>query len=194
MPEKDALLSATEKQQLLLIAREAITAVAGGCQPQELQMENMPPNLRENGASFVTLTVHNCLRGCIGALEACQPLALDVQEHAVAAATQDFRFSPLQEKELSSTRIEISCLTPFQPLLYHDPQELPELIRPGVHGVILSDGFRHATFLPQVWEKLPSPQDFLSHLCMKMGASPDLWRKKKLNVYVYTVEEFEEEE
>jgi len=61
-----------------------------------------------------------------------------------------------------------------------------------VDGVILKDGFRRATFLPQVWEKVANKEEFLSHLCMKMGASPDQWKRKHLEVLVYQVEEFHE--
>ena len=56
----------------------------------------------------------------------------------------------------------------------------------------MRDGWRRATFLPQVWEKVPDPEEFLAHLCYKMGASPDLWRHKKLEVLIYQVEEFHE--
>ena len=78
-------------------------------------------------------------------------------------------------------------------LKYSSPEELPILLHPHQDGVALRDGFRRATFLPQVWEKLPDPCAFLSQLCQKMGASSDLWRKRKLQVEIYHVEEFQEE-
>jgi len=83
-------------------------------------------------------------------------------------------------------------LSPRTPLEYQNAQELLKKIRPGVDGVVLQDGLRKATFLPQVWEKLPCPELFLSQLCMKMGAPADLWRKKPLDVYIYQVQEFHE--
>ena len=83
-------------------------------------------------------------------------------------------------------------LTRPQPLKYDRPDELLTLLRPNIDGVILRDGMRRATFLPQVWDKIPDPQDFLEELCMKMGAQPDLWRRKKLEVLTYQVEEFHE--
>ena len=132
------------------------------------------------------------LRGCIGALEAYQPLAEDVREHAVAAALNDYRFPPVQVAELNGISLEVSRLTAPVPLEYTSPEDLVAKLRPGVDGVILRDGGRRATFLPQVWEKLPDAENFLANLCHKMGASPDLWRRKHLEVLTYQVEEFHE--
>ena len=193
MPENRKPLSPEEKSFLLAIAKNAVSAAAHNQRLPHLDITSLPPSLREKGASFVTLTTSSQLRGCIGALEASQPLALDVQEHAKAATRQDFRFPPVTPQEISSIRIEISRLTTPVLLEYMDGKQLAEILEPGRDGVVIRDGFRRATFLPQVWEKLPSPEDFLSHLCLKMGASPDVWRKKKLSVYTYQVEEFEEE-
>jgi AmmeMemoRadiSam system protein A len=157
-----------------------------------LNLEDYPPKLREPGATFVTLTTGGRLRGCIGALEPYQPLIADVREHAIAAALQDYRFPPVQPEELGSIEIEVSRLTRPQPLPYDGPADLIAKLRPGVDGVILQDGFRRATFLPQVWEKIPAPEQFLSELCLKMGAPADLWRRKPLEVSTYQVEEFHE--
>jgi len=77
-------------------------------------------------------------------------------------------------------------------LPYTDTDDLLSKLRPGIDGVILRDGYRRATFLPQVWEQIPAKEEFLDHLCRKMGASQDLWRKKHLKVQVYQVEEFHE--
>ncbi len=188
----DTPLSPEERALLLTIARDAITAAVWGKPLPRLDLASLPPRLREKGASFVTLTRRGALRGCIGTLEAYQPLALDVQEHAVAAATQDYRFPPLRPEELPEIEIEVSRLTPSVPLEYASPEDLLRKLRPGVDGVVLSDGLRRATFLPQVWEKLPDAAEFLSQLCLKMGAPPDLWRRKPLDVSVYQVEEFHE--
>jgi AmmeMemoRadiSam system protein A len=153
---------------------------------------SLTPTLRADGASFVTLTVNGDLRGCIGALEAYQPLAEDVREHAIAAALDDFRFRPVQTNELAGIHIEVSRLTAPLPLTYTTPEDLLAKLRPHVDGVILRDGPRRATFLPQVWEQLERPEEFLAHLCVKMGAPHDQWRKKHLDVMVYQVEEFHE--
>jgi AmmeMemoRadiSam system protein A len=152
----------------------------------------LTPALKAEGASFVTLTVHGDLRGCIGALQATQSLAEDVREHAVAAALEDIRFPQVQEYELAKIQIEVSRLTIPMPLDYKDPEDLLTRLRPGVDGVILRDGFRRATFLPQVWEKIPDVSVFLANLCYKMGAAPDTWKRKHLEVLVYQVEEFHE--
>ncbi|GAP14069.1 uncharacterized protein, PH0010 family [Longilinea arvoryzae] len=185
-------LSEDERKLLLRLARESIEAAVNEHPLPALNLEDLPTALRENGASFVTLTEDGELRGCIGALEAYQPLAEDVREHAVAAAQEDFRFYPVRPKEVPHIQIEISRLTPPQPLEYDTPEDLISRLRPGVDGVILRDGLRRATFLPQVWEKLPGPAEFLSHLCAKMGAAENTWRKKHLIVQIYQVEEFHE--
>ncbi len=185
-------LSPEERRILLRLARESVEHAVHGRPLPRLDVHALPPALQQPGVVFVTLTKGGALRGCIGALEAYQPLAADVREHAAAAATQDYRFSPVRPQELPQIRIEISRLTPPVPLPYDDPQALPALLRPHVDGVVLRDGFRRATFLPQVWEKIPLPQDFLSQLCLKMGAPPDLWRRKVLDVSTYQVEEFSE--
>jgi len=185
-------LSSFEKQILLRIAREAIEAAVHGRPLPDLDLTNLPTALQENGACFVTLTIAGRLRGCIGILEAYQPLAQDVQEHAVAAAMEDYRFSPLRDDEFDQINIEISRLTPTTQLSYSQPAELPHLLHPFVDGVVLQDGYRRATFLPQVWEQLPDAEEFLTHLCLKMGASGNLWRQKVLQVGIYSVEEFNE--
>ena len=181
-----------EKRILLRLAREAMEHAVRGKILPPLDVESLTPRLRENGATFVTLTVHGNLRGCIGAIEAYQPLVDDVREHAAAAALEDPRFRPVTENELSRIKLEVSRLTVPHPLEYSSGEELPTKLRPHVDGVILKDEFRRATFLPQVWEQIPDPEDFLDHLCAKMGARRDLWRKTKLQVYIYQVEEFHE--
>ncbi len=181
-----------EKQILLRLAREAMESAVKGETLPPLDKQALPLSLREEGASFVTLTIHGELRGCIGALEAYQPLADDVQEHAVAASLRDPRFPPVGESELSRIRLEVSRLTAPHPLEYSSGDDLLKKLRPHVDGVILKDGFRRATFLPQVWEKIPDPAEFLDHLCQKMGARPGLWRDAKLVVQTYQVEEFRE--
>lgn len=185
----ETVLTQDEKQILLRLARQTLEA---GRVP-DLSHQEFPPRLCENGASFVTLTTRNGqLRGCIGALEAYQPLVMDVCEHALAAAREDYRFPPVRLQELPEIRIEISHLTAPAPLVYSTPAELLEKIRPGIDGVTLHDGGRRATFLPQVWEKLPDARIFLDHLCEKMGAPANLWQRRLLRVETYQVEEFHE--
>jgi uncharacterized protein len=185
-------LSPDEKAILLKLARQALTEAVNGRQPLRLNVKQFPPRLQELGASFVTLTSRGLLRGCIGALEPFQALAQDVCEHAAAAALQDYRFPPVRPDELPEILIEISRLTIPEPLSYESPGNLLQKLRPGIDGVILIDGYRRATFLPQVWEKLPDKAQFLDHLCEKMGSPADAWRRRILQVSTYQVEEFHE--
>ena len=185
-------LTPEEKQTLLKLARQSLEAGVRRASLPILDPDILTPTLRADGAAFVTLTVHGELRGCIGALEPYQSLAEDVREHAVAAALEDYRFPQVQEKELADIAIEVSRLTIPVPLEYKDTGDLLAKLRPGVDGVILRDSFRRATFLPQVWEKIPDTAAFLANLCYKMGAAPDTWKRKNLEVLVYQVEEFHE--
>ena len=185
-------LTTEEKRFLIKLARQALEHGVRAESLPPLDLETLPPRLREQGASFVTLTKGDDLRGCIGTLEPYQSLAEDVREHAIAAALNDFRFPPVQPQELADIHIEVSRLTVPVPLEYTTPEDLLAKLRPAVDGVVLRDGWRRATFLPQVWEKVTDKAEFLDHLCLKMGASPDLWRKEHLDVLIYQVEEFHE--
>lgn len=185
-------LSPDDRKRLLELAREAMTDAVTGKRKKDIDISSISDPLRQIGASFVTLTIEGDLRGCIGTLEAYQPLYRDVQDHAIQAALEDYRFPPVIAEEIPLISIEISRLTPPVPLPYKKPEELPGLLKPHVDGVILKDGFHRATFLPQVWQQLPEPPMFLSHLCQKMGAAPDLWKRKVLEVSIYHVEEFSE--
>jgi AmmeMemoRadiSam system protein A len=185
-------LSDSDKAFLLSMARKTIQkAVAHQPLPTWNESE-LSADLTRNGAAFVTLTMDGELRGCIGTLEAYQCLVDDVREHARQAALEDYRFPPVTVGEVSKLHIEISRLTAPMPLKYEKPTDLPAALHPNVDGVVLKDGYRRSTFLPQVWEQLPKAEEFLSHLCTKMGAPADLWRRKVLEVSIYHVEEFEE--
>ncbi|NSW51554.1 MAG: AmmeMemoRadiSam system protein A [Anaerolineae bacterium] len=186
-------LSNEDKKYLLRAARQAIELALnhGDYHPF---IDSAPAHLATPGASFVTLTKSGNLRGCIGTLKAYQPLVQDVCEHAIAAALEDYRFSPVTRPELDELEIEISYLTEASRVSYNQHGELLQKIRRGEDGVILKDGHRQATFLPQVWEQLPTHEEFLSHLCMKMGARKDAWKTHKLEVEVYQVYHFSENE
>lgn len=185
-------LNDQERKTLLTLARQALELGVFGKELPPLNLKSLSSRLQRPGASFVTLTIDDNLRGCVGALEATQPLAEDVRLHAVAAALQDYRFPPVIPEEIPLIKIEVSCLTPLQKLEYTSPEDLISRLQPGVDGVVLTDGIRRATFLPQVWKKVPEAVIFLNLLCEKMGASPDLWRRKMLEIYTYQVEEFHE--
>lgn len=185
-------LTPQEKKELLALARESIVCAVASKRLPKLQDLPLTPMLKENGAAFVTLTIGGELRGCIGSLQAYRPLVEDVQQHAVDAALNDYRFMPVSDLEVPLLEIEISVLTQPEPLRYEHPEELPGLLKPHEDGVVLRDGPLSATFLPQVWEQLPSAELFLNHLCEKMGASPNRWRQKVMQVSIYHVEEFKE--
>jgi uncharacterized protein len=188
----DHHLTSEEKKTLLRLARQSLEAGVRGTALPQPEATSLTPTLKATGASFVTLTIHGELRGCIGALEPYQPLVQDVCEHAVAAALEDYRFPQVQEEELEKIAIEVSRLTVPVRLDYRDADDLLEKLRPGVDGVILRDGIRRATFLPQVWDKIADTTAFLANLCYKMGVAPDTWKHKHLDVLVYQVEEFHE--
>ncbi|MCP4139481.1 MAG: AmmeMemoRadiSam system protein A [Chloroflexi bacterium] len=183
-------LTSTEKKILLKLARSSLEAKLRGEKLPPLKAET--PHLQRDGATFVTLTKNGRLRGCIGTLEAYRPLAEDVQEHAIAAALHDRRFPPVKADELEEIEIEISRLTAPVVLEYENADDLLAKLRPGIDGVILKDGFKRATYLPQVWEQLLDAEEFLNYLCQKMGLPKDAWRHKKLTVLTYQVEEFYE--
>jgi AmmeMemoRadiSam system protein A len=186
-------LSPDERAQLLRLARQALEEAVLHGQLSRLDCQDLPLRLQQKGVAFVTLTIGGRLRGCIGGLEAQLPLAEDVRRHALSAALDDFRFPPVQPEELPEIVIEISRLSRPQPLDYQCPEDLLDCLRPGVDGVVLVDGERRATFLPQVWQKVPGSAQFLGLLCQKMGSPPDTWQRKKLSVFIYQVEDFKEE-
>jgi AmmeMemoRadiSam system protein A len=181
-----------EKKTLLMIARQAIEKALKGEPMPPVAAGGLPPGLLEPGACFVTLTKAGQLRGCVGSIRATQPLIYDVRDRSVAAAFEDPRFPPLTLQELEELEIEISTLTDPAPLFYDDAQDLVRKLQVGVDGVILKEGFRRATFLPQVWEKLSEPELFLSRLCQKMGLEAEAWRYRKMEVEIYQVEKFTE--
>ncbi|WP_263832409.1 AmmeMemoRadiSam system protein A [Sulfurospirillum oryzae] len=140
------------------------------------------PELSKPKATFVTLTLDHQLRGCIGSLIAHRPLLDDLIHNAQAAAFEDPRFYPLSPEEFSRVHIEVSLLSEPEVVVYSDIEDLKSKVTVGVDGIILQRGSRKATFLPQVWEQLPTFELFFSHLCQKAGlesgcleSHPDIW-------------------
>lgn len=162
----------TEKGPLLLsLARHSLVEALGG-------PGFAPPPARwleEPGACFVTLTQQRRLRGCIGSLEPHRPLRQDVVENARAAAFHDPRFPPLLASELSATRLEVSLLSPLERLEVASEEEALQQLRPGIDGLLLEWGFRRGVFIPQMWEKLPDPKEFLRCLKEKAGLPASGW-------------------
>ena len=157
-----------ENQVLLEIARKSIEKKFNPnikIDKDEV-LENFP-FLSQNGATFVTLTLNNQLRGCIGSLQAFRSLFDDLVSNAYAAAFEDPRFYELTFEEFEKVKIEISILTTPVEIKYTDIDDLKSKIKPNVHGVIIQKDGRRSTFLPQVWEQLPTFEEFFSHLCYK---------------------------
>lgn len=169
--------------RLVALAREAIAAVDAAPEPPREAWLAVP------AATFVTLHRGGGLRGCIGSLEARRALAEDVWRNAQAAAYRDPRFPPLAPAEREGLEVEVSLLGPRVPLQAATQAQALAALRPGVDGLVLEWGARTATFLPQVWESLPAPADFLGHLKRKAGLAADFW-DGDLRLSLYTVETF----
>jgi AmmeMemoRadiSam system protein A len=159
---------------LVSIARRAIGAELGQVVLPGLA-EPGHPALGAPGATFVTLFKHGTLRGCIGTLVARRPLAADVRANAVAAAFADPRFPRLGADELPDTSVEVSLLSAPGAIAAESEQALLDQLRPGDDGVVLEYAGMRATFLPQVWESLPEPAEFLAELKRKAGLPGDFW-------------------
>ena len=193
MERKDDILDARQQDALLALARSAIARAVGATGTREQAADTDDPRLNAPGAAFVTLTQKGILRGCIGHLQAVEALRDSVRNNAINAALHDPRFPPLAAAELAATRIEISVLSAPQPLVCADADELLRVLAGERPGLILTDGSGHrATFLPQVWEQLPNPVDFLAALCRKAGLPPDAWKGGTLRFQRYGVQHFEE--
>jgi AmmeMemoRadiSam system protein A len=150
-------------------------------------VEGLPAELREPGASFVTLTIECELRGCCGTLEAERPLAQDVWRNAAASAFNDPRFPPLELREWRRVRLEVAVLSPREPVTARSEAELVAQLVPGRHGLVLAWRGRRATFLPKVWQQITEPREFVRHLKQKAGWSADFWASD-LEVWRYETE------
>jgi len=185
--------SSGEEVLLLDLARRSIWA--------SLAKEALPglpmysDTLTQTLGCFVTLHKEGKLRGCIGNIFPKDPLVQAVQTNALGAAFRDRRFSAVTEPELAELKLEISILTVPRELTYQDAGDLLRQLRPGAHGVVVTEGTKkRATYLPQVWAQIPDPVYFLSRLCRKGGMSSAAWRDPgKTTVQVYEAYAFEEE-
>lgn len=181
-PDRETLLPAIAR---LSIAEALGIAMPGVDLPEQAEW------LHEPGACFVTLTKDGRLRGCIGSIEAHRPLLEDIRINARAAALRDPRSPPLSRDEFEQIRIEISLLTKPVPLPADNEASAIAMLSPGRDGVLLEYGNHRSTFLPQVWEQLPDPRDFLAHLKVKAGLASDFWHPKLL-LSLYRVKKFTE--
>jgi len=178
---------------LLQLARAAIETAFGKPFPFDREtLITQYPGLAKPRATFVTLKLDgSALRGCIGSIVPHAPLYEDVIANAKSAAFRDPRFAALSEREYRRCSVEVSLLTVPESLPYADTEELRRRIRPGVDGVILQFGGRSATFLPQVWEELPSFDGFFSHLGLKAGLGTDVLDYHP-EIFTYQAEHFED--
>jgi AmmeMemoRadiSam system protein B/AmmeMemoRadiSam system protein A len=178
---------------LLKLARASIAKTVGVA--SEVNVDDLVSQhswLKEKGAVFVTLNKKNDqLRGCIGSLEAHRKLYDDVLHNAKSAAVEDPRFQPLSKDEFKDVKVEVSLLTPPVALAYNSVEELREKVKKGLDGVILKHGKYKATFLPQVWDQLPTFDMFFSHLCQKAGLHEQCLEAKP-QIWLYRVEKYEE--
>ncbi|MBF0102773.1 MAG: AmmeMemoRadiSam system protein A [Desulfobacterales bacterium] len=178
------------------LARKTIMERLGVPVPNDMNenLKTIPADahLQQHRGTFVTLKLHDNLRGCIGNIEARDSIDDSVKRNAGNAAFHDFRFRPLTKEELSEVEIEVSILTTPKELEYKDANDLKAKLRPNIDGVIIQKGAASATFLPQVWEQLPNVDLFLSHLCQKAGIGSTAWKTDKLIVHTYQVQYFEE--
>ena len=147
--------------------------------------------LRQNGATFITLTRDGALRGCIGSLQAARPLGDDVAENALGAAFRDPRFPPISAAEWPQVKVEVSLLSTAKPLRFADEEDLLAQIRAGEDGLILEADGRRATFLPQVWESIPDKRPFLRELARKAGLADDV-RLGRCRISRYKVTKWKE--
>jgi AmmeMemoRadiSam system protein A len=177
-----------QRGSLRAVAWEAITHTLSVGREPELDPSRYPAELREPGASFVTLHLEGDLRGCTGSLKAIRPLVCDVARNACRSAFRDPRLPPVGAGELAALAVSVSVLSPLEPLEVASERELLAALEPGVDGLVLSEGTASATFLPAVWKSLSEPRDFLEALRRKAGLAPGHW-SPTLRFERYTVTE-----
>ncbi|PSW10059.1 AmmeMemoRadiSam system protein A [Photobacterium rosenbergii] len=168
-------LNKGELTQLLDVARDAIRGHFADDLPQPPRLDLYGKKLLQPGACFVTLTVDGELQGCLGTTVAHSPLVMEVHNKARASAYQDRRFMPLVEEQLDGLVVEVSVLTQPEDLDVDSEQALIDYLKNNKVGLILSDNHQQALFLPQVWEKLPKPEDFIRQLKLKAGWNAVYW-------------------
>ena len=180
-------LGDAEGRLMLAHARHAIGEYFGAAG----ERPSTPDWMNKPGASFVTLKKHGELRGCIGTLEAYRTLQEDLRSNALAAALRDPRFVPLAAEELGVLHIEVSLLSAPQAMSCRDEDDAILQLRPGIDGIVMQYRRHRATFLPQVWEVLSQPGEFLAQLKRKAGLAPGFWAEE-LELSRYTVSQWSE--
>ena len=188
-PAHDALGPEARRHLLGIAARSIRHGIEHG-KACDVDLDRLPPVLRERRATFVTLESSRRLRGCIGSLEAARPLAEDVAHNAHAAAFADPRFPPVEEDELEGLGVRISVLSPPLPMQVMSEADLVAQLRPGIDGLTIQDGDKSATFLPSVWKDIPEPERFVRELARKAGWPVGHW-SETVRTWRYTTEAFD---
>lgn len=186
------LLTPGEQRQLLELARSVLRDRFQG-RPASARMEERffgQPRLLQKSGVFVTLRQRGVLRGCIGSIVGVEPLCRGVAANALNAAFADPRFPSLKQQELDGVEIEISVLTPLQPVADYRSIQLPK------DGVVIRDGQAQAVFLPQVaLETGWALDEFLGRLCLKAGLERDAYRRSPtMKFYAFQAQAFSEKE
>jgi AmmeMemoRadiSam system protein A len=180
-------LDPAARLELLRTAASAIECGLGLVEVAPPDPAALPESLRRARASFVTLTIEGNLRGCCGTLDPARPLALDVWRNAQATAFRDPRFAPLTRTEWLRADLEISVLSPREPMAVSTEAELLGRLVPGRDGLVLSWRGASVTFLPKVWDQLGEPREFVRHLKLKAGWDAGFW-SEEIEVWRYDTE------
>ncbi len=168
-------LSADEQARLLDIARQSIVlGLDSGAAPR-LDVAQLDANLRIDSAVFITLTLAGALRGCIGSLQPSAPLAQAVANSAFNAAFRDRRYAQVQASEIENIHIEVSVLSAMELIAVNSRQALLDNLQPGMDGLLMEDQSYRSTFLPKVWEKITTPNEFVGQLMQKAGLAAEHW-------------------
>jgi len=185
----DRPLDAAHTDLLLDIAERAIVDGLRDLRPTVPTRSELPHELHRPVGAFVTLNVHGQLNGCIGSIETDDAVGVSVARHAWSAAFTDPRLPALRWVDYEHLDIEISLLSPLAPIAAPSREALLGALEPGVDGLLIAARSRRAVFLPSVWEQLPSPETFLTHLFHKAGLDPASW-PDDLQAFGFTAEKF----
>lgn len=170
-------LGTAEKSILIEIVTKALELATRERRQLKITAKDFSPALQAQRSSFVTLHSAGELRGCIGSVDAARPLIEDVAMNAFSAAVNDARFETLNAEELPGLVVHLTVLSALEDIPCRSEAELLGALHPGIDGLLIRDGGRHATFLPVMWERLPSPEEFLLHLKEKAGMPANHWSK-----------------
>ena len=186
MTSPDSVVLETHSLELLALAAQATRYAVDQGDPLPVDPDTFPTPLQAKGATFVTLKIAGKLRGCIGSLRATEPLVVDIAYNAHGAVARDSRFPTVILDELVELEVSISVLSPLSPIKFTDEDDLLTQLRPGVDGLVIADQGQRSTFLPQVWDDLPEPINFLNKLIRKADLDPDQ-PSKTMKAWRYTV-------